>query len=106
MTYKNIFFSLQQEINLGTMARYKIVYDIEGCIGVFSCIATNPKHWKMGDGDLIGKAVLEGGTEDKKTGFIELEIGEEDLKVNMEAAGVCPPNVIHIFNLETGEKLI
>ena len=88
------------------MARYKIVYDIEGCIGAFSCITANPKHWKMGEGDLIGKAILEGGTEDEKTGFIELEIGEEDLEANMEAASVCPANAIHIFNLETGEKLI
>jgi ferredoxin len=88
------------------MTRYKIVYDIEKCIGAFSCIAVNPKYWKMGEGDFTGKAILEGGTEDQKTGFIELEIGEEDLEANMEAARVCPPNVIHIFNLETGEKLI
>jgi len=88
------------------MAKYKIVYDIEGCIGVFSCIAANEKHWKFGEGDLAGKAELIGGKENKKTGFVELEIGEEDLEANMEAARVCPVNVIHIFNLETGEQLI
>lgn len=88
------------------MARYKIVYDIEGCIGVFSCIAADDKHWKMGEGDFTGKAILEGGKEDQKTGFVELEIGDEDLEANMEAARVCPPNVIHIFNLDTGEQLI
>ena len=88
------------------MARYKIVYDIEGCIGVFSCVAANAKHWKMGEGNLTGKAELLGGKENEKTGFIEMEIGEEDLEANMEAARVCPVNVIHIFNLETGEQLI
>jgi len=88
------------------MVRYKIVYDMEGCIGVFSCIAANGKHWKFGEGDNTGKAILEGGKEDAKTGFIELEIGEEDLEANMEAARVCPSNVIHIFNLKTGEQLI
>lgn len=88
------------------MTKYKIVYDIEGCIGVFSCVAANEKHWKFGEGDLTGKAELIGGKEDEKTGFLELEIGEEDLEANMEAARVCPPNVIHIFNLDTGEKLI
>lgn len=88
------------------MTRYKIVYDIEGCIGAFSCIAANPKHWKMGEGDLAGKSVLVGGEKDEKTGFVELEIGDEDLEANMEAARVCPPNVIHIFNIDTGEQLI
>jgi len=90
MTYKNIFFSLLQEIDLEKMARYKIVYDIDGCIGVFTCIAANSKHWKMGEGDFSGKAILEGGTENQKTGSIELEIGDEDLEANMEAARVCP----------------
>ncbi len=84
--------------------KYKIVYDMAGCINAGPCAVANPKHWKMDEE--LEKAVLIGGVENPKTKNFELIIDEEDLKANMEAARVCPVAVIHIFDLETGEQLI
>lgn len=88
------------------MGRYKIVYDLENCIGVFSCVAAHEKRWKMGENEFQGKAVLEGGKEDEKTGYFEVEFDEDELELNLEAARVCPVNVIHIIDKETGKQLI
>ena len=88
------------------MGRYKTVYDLENCIGVFSCVAAHDKRWKMGENELQGKAILEGGKEDEKTGYFEVEFDEDELQLNLEAARVCPVNVIHIIDKETGKQLI
>lgn len=88
------------------MGHYKIVYDLERCIGVFACVAAHDKRWKMGENELQGKAVLEGGMQDKKTGFFEAEFDEDELQLNLNAARTCPTNVIHIIDKETGKQLI
>ena len=74
------------------MAKYRIEYDREGCIGAGSCIGACPKNWTM--------------AEDGKSNVLKTEIDEADLAANKEAAEACPVNVIHITNIETGEKLI
>ncbi len=84
--------------------RYKIVFDVKGCIFAKSCAAANPKYWNLDN--KIEKAVLVGSTQNKKTGNFELIIDEEDLERNMKAARVCPASVIHIFDLESGKQLI
>ena len=61
------------------MGRYKIVYDLENCIGVFSCVAAHEKRWAMGKEEHEGKAELIGGTEDQKTGYFEAEFDEDEL---------------------------
>jgi ferredoxin len=55
--------------------------------------------------DADGKSDLKGAKNTKKGDEIVLEELElDDLKNNMEAAEVCPVNVIHVF--EEGKKKI
>ncbi len=85
------------------MTRYKIIYDREGCIGAAACAAVSPKYWKMvedGKANLIGSEKVEGKEE-----YI-LEIDDTDFEEMFEAAQSCPVIVIHIINLDTGEKII
>ena len=85
------------------MKKYKIVLDREGCIGAAACVAVHPERWKMKDD---GKVSIQGEGVEKKDGNEELIITEEELELHKEAAEVCPVNVIHIIDLETGKKLI
>lgn len=73
-------------------SRYIIEYEREGCIGAASCVAAAPKNWKM--------------NEDGKADYFKKEITEDELEDNLEAAKVCPVNVIHIIDKKTGRKLI
>jgi ferredoxin len=70
------------------MAKYKIIHEIEGCIGCGACVSACPKFWKM-KGD---KAYLKGS---KKAGKnYVLETG--DIGCNQDAADGCPVTVIKI----------
>ncbi len=90
--------------------KYKIVYDRKGCIGAAACAAVSPEFWEMkddGKAHLIGSKTDENGnevliiTEGQMT-----ENMKNALAANKEAAEVCPVQVIHIYDEETGEKLI
>jgi len=70
---------------------YKIVYDRDGCIGAGACVTANPDNWVM--------------AEDNKANFKKETITEEELEKNMDAAKVCPVNVIHIED-QDGKRLI
>ncbi|MBS3055480.1 MAG: ferredoxin [Candidatus Aenigmarchaeota archaeon] len=85
------------------MKEYKIIYEREGCIGVTACVAVNPEAWDM---DEFNKAKLLNGNFNEETGKFERIIEEKDLQINMEAAQVCPVNVIHIIDIETGKELV
>ena len=86
------------------MARYKIEYNRESCIGAGVCAAVAPNFWKM---VVDGKADLVQGIKNPNTGLWELFLEtEEDFKINKEAADACPVTVIHITNLDTGEKIV
>ena len=74
------------------MAKYKITFDREACIGALACAAVSPKHWKIADD---GKVDLIGGKKNKQ-GNYELIIDESDLKITQESAEVCPVLVIKI----------
>ena len=81
--------------------KYKIVHDIETCIGCSACASVCPKYWEMNSN---GKADLIGG---EKTGSVDetqLEL-EDSFDDNMESAEVCPVNCIHIYD-DKDEKLI
>ena len=90
--------------------KYKIVYDRNGCIGAAACAAVSPEFWEMKED---GKAHLKGSTTDENGNEI-LIITENQmadgmkkaLEANKEAVEVCPVQVIHIYDEETGEKLI
>ena len=83
--------------------KYKIVYDRTGCIGAAACCASCPNFWEIVDD---GKADLKGATHNEDNTEQVLEIEEKDYQCNKEAADACPVNVIHIFDKETGKKII
>ncbi|MBI2147444.1 ferredoxin [Candidatus Woesearchaeota archaeon] len=89
------------------MAKYKIVYIRKDCIGAAACAAVNGEFWTMEETE-DEKADLAKAKKPtvKEDGTQELIIDEKDLEKNLEAATNCPVNVIHIYNLETGEKII
>ena len=83
--------------------KYRIRHDRPNCIGCTACAAVAPEFWEMsvldGKSDIIG-AAMDG------EGWEELDIGEADFQVNMDAAGVCPVNVIHLIQIGDGKQLI
>ena len=86
------------------MTKYRIEYDKKGCIGAAACVAAAPNFWDILNGDT--KAVLKGSRQEGDDIWI-LEIeNPDDFEANLAAAQVCPVNVIHITNLDTGEKLV
>lgn len=74
------------------MAKYRIIYDREGCIGAASCCAACPDNWVL--------------AKDGKADFKKEIIEEKELPANKDAAESCPVMVIHIENVETGERII
>ncbi len=83
--------------------KYKIVYDRINCIGAGSCAITYPERWVMNNTD--DKADLIKGTLVSEH-IWEVEFNEEELEKFLESAQVCPVNVIHVYDIETGKKLI
>lgn len=84
--------------------KYRIEYDRPNCIEILSCAATYPERWAVGKDN---KADLIGGKEDSKNpGSWILEFTAEELEKFKLSAEACPVNVIHIIDVETGEKLI
>jgi len=82
---------------------YKIRHDRPNCIGCTACAAIAPDFWEMSDMD--GKSDVVGSVLGAD-GWEELEIGEADFVKNMDAAGMCPVNVIHLIKIGSGEQLI
>ncbi len=73
--------------------RYTIEYDREGCIGAGACAAVCPENWFM--------------EADNKANLKNKEVAEgEEFEKNLQAAQVCPVNVIHIIDKQTGKKII
>lgn len=83
------------------MAKYRILYKKNECIGAFACVAADPDTWKQ----VEDKADLIGGLEVKDEEEVYYK-DVDDLGNNMEAAQSCPVNCIHIIDLETGKRLI
>lgn len=79
-------------VEVVSMAKYRIEFDREACIGAAACAAVLPEVWEMQD--------------DGKPNVKIPEFDEEALEQNIEAAKSCPVNVIHIINNETGERLV
>lgn len=73
----------------------KIVYDRQSCSGFFSCVKVSD-DFVEGEED---KSVLVEGTEVTEDLF-EKEIGEEQLEAAIEAAKVCPVDVIKVLDDE------
>ena len=86
------------------MKKYKVVYDRKDCIGAIACTAVS----KMGviKEGWDSKADMVGSESKQNNDVQEKIIDETELQDMMEAARVCPVNVIHIYDLESGEKII
>lgn len=87
----------------GTKKRYKIVYEREACIGAAACVAAYPERWEIVDD---GKADLKGASQNDDNSVQELEVDEEEFQKMLDSAQACPVNVIHIIDLETGDRVI
>jgi len=81
------------------MPKFFIKYDREGCIGAAACAAVSDK-WKIMED---GKADLVGGVQDG-SGWFVLEITDDELQKEIEAAKACPVLVIHVKD-ENGNSL-
>ena len=73
------------------MARYKIIYDMEACIGALGCLGVSEDLWEIRDD---GKVNLKGATFNEKTKKWELIIDDESLAFSSEDS--CPVQAIKI----------
>ncbi len=86
------------------MTKFKIEFDRSNCIGAGACVAVFPEAWIM---QADGKPNLT-GSDVKNTEFQEIivDVSKQELEKHLMAARSCPVLVIHVTNLETGEKLV
>lgn len=70
----------------------RITYHRDKCIGCGYCVDIAPHRWVMNEKD--GKATLAGGK--GKHGMFMLTLNDEEYEENLEAAEVCPVNVIRV----------
>mgnify|MGYP001575847367 CR=1 FL=1 len=82
--------------------KYTVVYDRPQCIGAFACVAVHPTRWETGEDS---KANLLSAIKKNEQYILALELTDEELAQELEAARVCPVNVIHIYD-QKGNKLI
>ncbi len=78
------------------MAKYKVIFDRETCIGAIACYSVNPKFWDLSKD---GKVDLKNAKKNK-SGKYELIIEEEDFQINKDAADVCPVLAIVIEKIK------
>lgn len=83
--------------------KYLVQYDRKGCIGAGICEAMNPELWKVLD---TKKAELKDSALNEQNQMFELYIDESEFEKMKAAAEGCPKLVIHIINMDTGEKII
>ena len=87
------------------MAKFRIEYNRDTCIGAAPCTAAAPEYFTVDQGG-DGKADLVASTNPTINGPIQiLDIEEENLQKALDAAQVCPVKAIKVTNLETGEVL-
>ena len=79
------------------MAKYKVEFDRELCIGALACNAVAPELWpRSGD----GKVDLAGAAYNEQTKRWEIIIDGKDLQISKESAEVCPVEAIIITKVE------
>ncbi|MBI4145787.1 ferredoxin [Candidatus Woesearchaeota archaeon] len=101
---------MSDNAKLSKEKRFRVVFDRKNCIGAAACAAVAPEFWEMkedGKADLIGHKVDEQGNQVLILAEHQMTpTMKKALELNKEAAEVCPVQVIHIYDDETGEKLI
>jgi ferredoxin len=82
------------------MVTYKIIQDIDTCIGCGACAVITTDKWEMTD---EGKAKLLNSEKIKET--YEKTFDDSDLEEYREAVDSCPVEALKIVDKETGEKI-
>ena len=87
------------------MGKFRLELHKKACQGFGACVELCPQFFQLSDVD--GKSTIEGSKKIVKANEVVAEILElDELDCVREAAEACPFIVIHIVNVETGEKLI
>jgi ferredoxin len=86
------------------VVRLRIEYEREGCIGAYACYSLDPARWKLAEGE--NKVDLIGGQK-RADGKYELavDVSEEEKTTIVTAAQSCPPQIIKVFEMDTGKQL-
>jgi ferredoxin len=79
------------------MAKYKIIYDRDVCIGAYACAAASPDLWLFADD---GKADLKGAVLNEATKKWEIIVDEADFDDSQAAMESCPVYAIKIVKLD------
>ena len=82
--------------------KIKLQHNRPECIGCAACVAVAPDFWEMTE-DGSKSDIKHGKNLDK--GGQEVEVDEEHLQANKDAADCCPVNVIHIVDKQ-GKKIV
>ncbi len=69
------------------MAKYKVIFDRELCIGALACFGVNPKRFALAKD---GKVDLVGGTLNKTSKKWELVFSQEEFDAFNLSEKVCP----------------
>ena len=87
------------------MVRVRIEYNRNECIGAWACVSLGPLDFSMNYDE--AKADLTDGKE-IKPGLVvkEIDVDEERLQQIKFASQSCPPQVLKVTNLDTGEVLV
>ena len=72
----------------------KIVHYRDACIGCNACVEVAPDSWEMSDED--GKANLKRSACKKNTQVAD--ISDVEVEKNVEAAELCPVNIIRVLD--------
>jgi ferredoxin len=83
------------------MGKARVEFDRDNCIGAGACVATNADWWSI---DQDGKATLKSATFNAEKKIWIVEIDDADVQKHLDAAGVCPVTVIHVFDKD-GKQL-
>jgi len=78
------------------VAKYKIEYDREICIGTLACNSVTEFFWPRAKDS---KVDLADGAYNEQTKKWELIIDEKDFEINKDAAEVCPVDAIVITKI-------
>ncbi|MAG52845.1 MAG: hypothetical protein CMH62_02685 [Nanoarchaeota archaeon] len=85
------------------MKKLRIKFDKNLCIGNKACMAVDSERWINND-DKVD--LVDGKNEGGEIYTLEKEFDEDDAKVVIEGAEVCPVNAIGVVDVETNEDIV
>ena len=79
------------------MAKYKISYDREACIGALGCLGVTEELWELKED---GKVDLKGAKFNEETQKWELIVDEKDFDIAKASEDSCPVQAIKVEKVE------